>query len=95
MGPLNEALRTGRRIREIEQQLAAGTHDDRERAALGNEHQQLIAQQQDQMIEAADAGFSWDTIRFALQIHGQGANREPGDPRPTPAEQLALDSARR
>lgn len=89
---LTAAIQTGRRILEIERLLAAGCRDQATAAALGAEHEQLMQTQQDQMIAASKAGASWETIRFALQMHGQDATRQPDDG-PSLAE--TLDAAMR
>jgi hypothetical protein len=48
-----------------------------------------MSRQQRQLVDAHRAGADWQTIEFALTLHGQHADREVGSTDPTPAEQLS------
>lgn len=88
MGHINEALATGREILQLERELFGLQSNDPVRASLGQRHSDLLRQQQDQMVAAVRAGADWDTVRFALEMHGQDANRQMPPTGPTPAETL-------
>lgn len=83
---INTFLATGRQIRTLEQRLCAMAlhHPDRKR--VGAEHSRLVRRQQGEIVAAVDAGVDWSTVRFALALHGQAADREVGSAEPTPAE---------
>src|SRR5687768_16348723 len=88
MGHINQALATGREILALERELFGMQSNDPARAGLGQRHTALMRQQQDEMLAAVHAGADWDTIRFALELHGQDANRQMPPTGPTPAETL-------
>lgn len=85
---LNAALATGRDILAIERELSTRPAGDPDRARLGAEHTALMRRQQEQLVAAHRAGVDWDTIRAALEWHGQHAGRQVGDTAPTPAARL-------
>ncbi len=85
---INAFLDTGRAILALERQLVGMPYTDPRRRRLAAEHSRLMRRQQKEIVAAHRAGVDWDTITFALVLHGQSADREVGDTDPTPAEQL-------
>lgn len=88
MSLINAFLATGRDLAEAEADLFRSPLDDPRRAALARRASQLQHHQTDQIAVALRHGVTEETIRFALTMHGQGANRDPFRTDPTPAEQL-------
>jgi len=84
MSHISKAILIGRDILAAEREIVAGTTDAR-REELGATIAQLMRDQQAEMIAAVNAGADWDTVRGALRLHGQDANREIGSTEPTPA----------
>jgi hypothetical protein len=85
---INRFLATGREVLDVERRLRElpPRHPDREQ--LGTEHTRLTRRQQAEIVTAVQSGASWDTVTFALALHGQGADRDLYEGRPTPAEEL-------
>ncbi len=85
---INTFLRTGREILALEKELRGMPSTDPRRRPLGEEHTRLMRRQQEEILAAHRAGATWETIEFALIMHGQSAERETGSTDPTPAEHL-------
>ena len=88
MNTINRFVNTGRELLAAEKRLETMDPRDPDRPALSAQHTQLMRRQQDEIVAAVDAGVSWETVRFALELHGQDANRDQHHGEPTPAEQL-------
>lgn len=89
MSHINAILATGRKLNDVEAELVELGPRDERRAELSQQASQLQAHQTDQIAAALRDGVAEETIRFALDLHGQGANRELWRTTPTPAEHLA------
>lgn len=88
MNTINRFINTGRELLAVEKRLETMDPRDPDRPALSAQHSQLMRRQQDEMVAAVDAGVGWETVRFALELHGQDANRDQHHGEPTPAEIL-------
>lgn len=88
MGWINKALGTGRDLNRVETELAGMGPKDPRRARLSKEAARLQQQQTTEISKAMRDGADEQTVRFALELHGQGANRADAWGRPTPAQEL-------
>lgn len=87
MSLINKLLGTGREILDAEKRLDGMPTSHPDRKSLSDRHAKLMRKQQDEIVAASKVA-DWDTVRFALTLHGQGADRpDPGQP--TPAEMLS------
>ncbi|MGC5334885.1 hypothetical protein [Micromonospora sp. DT62] len=88
MGWINKALGTGRDLNFVETELAGMGPKDPRRAKLSKEAARLQQQQTTEISKAMRNGADEQTVRFALELHGQGAGRADSRGRPTPAQEL-------
>ncbi|MEO3923030.1 hypothetical protein ABGB07_03990 [Micromonosporaceae bacterium B7E4] len=85
-GWINRALGAGRRLQDVEKQLDQMSASDPRRAALSREAARLQREKTGHLAKALGGGVSEQTIRTALELHGQGPGGRPSGP--TPAEQI-------
>ncbi|MFY1599539.1 hypothetical protein [Micromonospora sp. WMMD737] len=88
MGWINRALGTGRDLNRVETELAGMGPRDPRRSKLSKEAARLQQQQTTEISKALRDGADEQTIRFALGLHGQGADRADSRGRPTPAQEI-------
>ncbi|SCL21310.1 hypothetical protein [Micromonospora aurantiaca (nom. illeg.)] len=88
MGWINKALGTGRDLNRVETELAGLGPRDPRRATLSKEAARLQQRQTGEIAKALRNGADEQTVRFALELHGQGATRADVRGRPTPAQEL-------
>jgi hypothetical protein len=88
MGWINKALGTGRDLNRVETELTGMGPRDPRRAKLSKEAARLQQKQTSEIAKALSNGADEQTVRFALGLHGQGADRADMRGRPTPAQEL-------
>lgn len=88
MGWINRAIGTGRDLDRVETALAGMGPRDPRRTKLSKEAARLQQQQTAEISKALRNGADEQTVRFALGLHGQGADRADSRGRPTPAQEL-------
>lgn len=86
---VNRLIQTGREILKLEQLMdSAPTMLAGDRRHLSDRHTALMSRQQAQIVDAVNAGVCWDTITFALALHGQDADRDQHRGEPSTAAVL-------
>ncbi|MEU6077591.1 hypothetical protein [Micromonospora sp. NPDC047074] len=88
MGWINRAIGTGRNLNRVETELASMGPRDPRRTKLSKEAACLQQRQITEISRALRNGADEQTVRFALHLHGQGADRADSRGRPTPAQEL-------